>query len=61
MAYIRAQARYKYRLTNDKRLNSGHRKEWDNEKAALECKANKAIAAGKYTNAGHSLHKCHKA
>ena len=27
----------------------------------MECKANKAIAAGKYTNAGCSLHMCHKA
>ena len=61
IAHIRAQGRYKYLLTNDKKLQDRIKKKWGNEKAALERTANKAIPAGKYTNAGHSLHICHKA
>ncbi|KAL3158137.1 hypothetical protein ABBQ32_011733 [Trebouxia sp. C0010 RCD-2024] len=54
MAYIRAQAKYGYLLTNDKKLTERIRKKWGNAKAALERKANKAIADDHKTRAADS-------
>ncbi|KAL3133339.1 hypothetical protein ABBQ38_007213 [Trebouxia sp. C0009 RCD-2024] len=54
MAYIRAQAKYGYLLTNDKKLTERIRKKWGNAKAALDRKANKAIAVDYKTRAADS-------